>query len=239
MFHTIIDGIIESDIFETIRTVSRPVIPSPKKIYLEKEIPGRAKLIEDLEEYEDIEIDVNFNFIDNYNITLNKLKKAIYKAKKLTFTDMYNKYFVIKKVEFTDEERNVLEIGRCTVKFTVDPYQYFLEGEDEILESEGEISSSTILNKFELAYPIINLYGEGRIRINMNGNFAEINISGKTSIDTNKYIEACFREDGEIYNLTKGKYSELVLKEGRNRISIEALSGTLNSCGIIPNWRTI
>lgn len=233
MFCTIIDNVRDVNIDKSIRTTKRPFIPCPEKQYQEKIIPGRETYYEDLKCYENINIEVEFNFTSNYHKTLNKLKKKIYNSKTLSFTDIQHGFYKIKKILFSTSERDVVEIGRCIVIFTVDPYFYLNTGIRE------HAIPQLLINRNEVSYPIYVIDGEGRFRIANNDNSVLVNVSGIVYIDTHPDVQACYTDSGNIFNIEQGEYRNIYLDEGKNEVSITRISGRLERAYLYPNWREI
>jgi predicted phage tail component-like protein len=218
-----------------ISVVKRPSAPSPIRQYRETEVIGRnGKLYEDLGTYGDIEISVEFNFIEydpnNFNERLRQVKKWINNVtdSKLKFSDDLSYFFVVSKTVISDSSRTFKKLGRFTVTFTCEPFMYLEDGQEE------RTLSNSLNNNYEVTQPIYKISGEGMLTLTVNGASVIANVGQNLTIDTK--LGLCFRADGTINNTAlTGKYKDLFLKEGNNAFSYTA-GFTIN---IIPNWRCL
>jgi phage-related protein len=61
-----------------LKVIKRPNVPLPSRNFNELTIQGRnGKLVEDLGTYEDIKIDVEFNFIEKPNLFYEEVRKNV------------------------------------------------------------------------------------------------------------------------------------------------------------------
>lgn len=228
MFHTIFNGVLDRDV--GIMTVSRPARPIPKENIKEYDLPGRdGKLTEHLGTYQDIQISVDFNFVQEikkWESRVREISRWLSGTGELSFSDDPDIYYKVKSIEAADITRSKRVIGKFTVKFTVDPYQYSRIGENEIpllnnLENPGEESS-----------PIYRIEGEGNFTLTVNANSMAIDVGQNITIDTEK--EMAYKDDGSILNTTViGEFEDLRLKKGSNTLS--ATAGF--TVTVKPNWR--
>lgn len=212
--------------------VTYPPIPSPKRKYNEYEIPGRdGKLYEDLGTYEDITWDIKFNFksIDlSIESMFREFRNILRKAKTVCKEIDMDFFYKIKKVDISDIDLgSSKDIANFTVSFTLDPYQYAVNGEIYIQHS------SINFNPYSLCHPIYKVIGEGICSITVNGNQGmSLNCTGTVYIDTDRRV--AYREDGNKVNQnTSGYFDDLHLPKGE--ISISVTSGF--SCELMPCWR--
>lgn len=222
----------EASIDMDIKVVSRPEIPSPQPILKEYSIPGKYGNEYELEGYEDIEIPINFNFIDKENIyeIFRKCKKWINQIKdnKLIFSDNSEIFYRVNYAKITSNERIMKSLGRFTVTFNCEPFAYEMEGQEEILINNEAI----IYNAGDLeSKPIIKIQGEGLITIKVNEDTIKANVGQEIIIDS--YLELSYKSDKTPQNNNiKGKYPRLKL--GENTISYSG--GRVDRFVIIPNW---
>ena len=211
----------------------RPNIPAPIRKYQEYDIPGRnGKMYEMLDQYEDIEITVTFNYMVNKDLWHQKfreIKKKLNDIKELTFSDDMSFFHIVKKVEIGTNERTSLRIGRFDVVFTLDPYYYLLSGKEKI-----RITNGKIFNQYDIAPAVYYITGEGMCTLTVNGHECECNVGQNLTIDT--FLKLAYRDDGTLMNAKiNGNYEDMLLIEGENDISIT--SGFILE--IKPNWRCL
>lgn len=230
MYDIYINGISCSSL--KIYPVKRPDIPAPVKKINEHEILGRdGKLYQDSGFYNDIEIQIEFNYMSPQNLwheTYRKCKKLFFNAKKIALSDDPEYFYKIKKTVIGTNERNSKRIGRFGVIFTLDPYAYLLSGLDPIKDY------SDIYNLYDTSLPVYKIRGEGMCHLIVNKTDVTCNIGQNLTIDT--ALELSYREDGTLQNTSINKdYKDLRLLEGKNSISISRGF----ELEIIPNWRCI
>lgn len=229
MFNVILDNEIDKDI--GIRCIKRPNIPCPVRKYREFEIEGRnGKLYEDLGVYDDIEIPVEYNFINiDYHNTMRKVKKWMCNKTKLIFSDDAEYFYKIQKISIEGNERVWKKIGRFTIKFTCKPFSYVADGENSITFNGG-----SLYNDYYISEPAYQIIGNGICTLTVNGKTMTANVSNNVIINT-ELMEA-YRIDRTNVNTTiSGDYEDLYLIEGENTINIT--NGFTLS--IVPNWRCI
>lgn len=214
--------------------IERPEIPAPKKRYKEFDIKGRnGKMYQDTGFYEDVEIEIDFNYLDSekrWNAKWRDAKKIFLNAigKKLIFSDDKSVYYKIKKIEISTNERASLRIGRFSVSFTLDPFIYLVAG------LEKYDSSMVLINQYEECKPIYHVVGEGVLTLEVNGSAFVANVGQNIIIDTDRKIS--YRENGELENVkVTGDYEDICLKNGSNAIDVSDGFEVL----VQPNWRTL
>ena len=229
-FHVMFNN--ESSIDIGIKVVSRPEIPSPQPIFKQYDIPGKNGKEYELEGYEDIEISVEFNFLDREDMheRFRKCKKWINNIKdnRLIFSDNRELFYKVNYAKITSNERIMKVIGKFTVTFNCEPFAYEMTGQHEraintetIIYNDGDMESK----------PILKISGEGPITIQINDQILVADISGNIIIDS--YLELSYKSDKTPQNnKIKGKYP--VLKLGENTISYSG--GRVDSFIVIPNW---
>lgn len=215
-----------------IEVIKRPEIPSPQPIYNSYDITGKNGKEYEFEGYEDIEIEIDFNFLDRETMYERFLECKRWintiKDNKLIFSDNLGVFYRVNYATITSNERVFKVIGKFTVTFNCEPFAYEFEGQNEI-----EVNNySTVFNygDFE-SKPIIKINGEGLVTINLNDEIIKVNVG--QNIIINSYLELSYKEDKTPQNSNiKGKYP--VLKLGENSISYSG--GRIDSFIIIPNW---
>lgn len=214
--------------------VQRPSISAPLKNINEYDIPGRdGKMFEEMDTYDDVEVPISFNYMTNPDMWHQKFrqaKKLFMNADEIVFSDDIEYYHIIKKVVIGTNERNSLRIGRFDVTLTVDPYYYLKSGKTRIKMDNTE----TLFNQYDSTTPVYYIKGEGVCTLNVNGNECICNVGQNMAIDT--FLKIAYRDDGMLMNAQiDGNYDELILIEGKNKISIT--SGF--ELEIKPNWRCL
>lgn len=217
-----------------IMPVKRPDIPSPQRRVIETKIPGRdGTQYENTDYYEDIELDIEFNYMtfqDNWNHVWRKARKWFLNSigKKLSFSDDISIFYRIKRVEISTNERSSLRIGKFHVTFTLDPYIYYVSG------AKRMDYDACRYNHYDICLPTYFIAGEGMCELSVNGYKMKANVGQNLIIDTDRRIS--YRTDGTMQNTkVKGRYEELYLKEGQNEIMISQNF----KLEIQPNWRCI
>ena len=215
-----------------LRFLEFPVFKYGKQVVELVEVPGRAGTVTiKKKQYTDTTISMTVEFgtetVDEFEEESAKIRDWIMSSDRLSFTDMEGKYFLVKKVNISGEEREYGLFGKMSIEFTCDPSVYFDSGNDET-------EQKTLVNPYSWSQPIYKIYGEGMCTLTVNGNSVEINISDNAIIDTEKMIT--YREDGTIKNTSMtGDYEDLYLQNGENEISV-----TENfELKIIPRWRRL
>lgn len=188
--------------------------------------------------YEDISMAIQFilkNKSGSIYDSIRNIKKWLLSngTNKLEFTEDPNYFYLVKKVEIG--EFQILNAKACifSVKFMCEPFQYLVSG-------ESEYSISQVLNNpYSECHPIyvVTAQNTGIYKLTVNGNTVEINVVGKTYIDTEKMIT--YRESGIKNSLLTGDYTNLYLKEGQNTITTSSSSGYTPSVKVVPRWRCL
>lgn len=213
--------------------VKRPDFPAPQKRYNELEILGRdGKLYQDTGLYEDVDIPIEFNYMDqaqNWGERWREAKSFFLGAKTLKLSDDSSVFWKVKKVYLSDNRRNSNRIGRFSVNFVLDPYTYLESGNG--LYTAAQITE----NIYELSKPDYLIEGEGVCTLTVNGNEMTANVGQNLTIDT--YREVSYRTDSGANNniAVSGDYEGLFLPTGSVEISIT--SGF--ELKIRPNWRCV
>lgn len=213
--------------------VKRPDFPAPQKRYNELEILGRdGKLYQDTGLYEDVDIPIEFNYMDqaqNWGERWREAKSFFLGAKMLKLSDDSSVFWKVKKVYLSDNRRTSNRIGRFSVNFVLDPYTYLESGNG--LYTAAQITE----NIYELSKPDYLIEGEGVCTLTVNGNEMTANVGQNLTIDT--YREVSYRTDSGANNniAVSGDYEGLFLPTGSVEISIT--SGF--ELKIRPNWRCV
>ena len=165
--------------------------------------------------------------VEMFETKLNEIKKWLMETQKLVYTDKEDRFFLVKKVEFSNVKRKYGVFGNITVVFTCEPFAYFRCG-------EYEVDIDNVYNSFSWAQPVYKITGDGICTLTVNGKSLIANVSGDLSIDTEKMI--CYRRDGTSQNTAvSGNYEDLFLQEGENVISVT--DGF--ECKVVPRWRCL
>lgn len=232
-FHIFYNGESCKDV--GVSVVSRPTIPIPKREHETIKVEGRdGELHRDKGTYEDIEIKINFNFVsknaDIWAQDLRKVKKWLYSGKdeRLILSDDPEYYYKVKQAVMSDSERKVRRIGNFDISFTCEPYMYRIDGQEEKQVTEY------LYNPYMKTQPVYEIYGNGEITLQVNGNQVKAKVSGQLNIDTKLGI--CYNAANEISNASlTGEYEGLYLEEGDNTFNYTKGFRVV----IIPNWREL
>lgn len=219
-----------------IKVVKKPFIPPPKKGVESIGIEGKdGNYYIDKETYEDISINVDFNFFSANNDDL-ELKSAkiqnwlndIEDNKLIIDNSMF--YFKVKNIEVSNIEYDgVYEISKFTVNFICEAYKYLRNDYKQNVDS----SHSIFNNMYALTKPVYYITGNGTL--NVNGNVVTItNNTDGIIIDTTI---------GKVLNnsntVVTGKtninaMSDLYLKKGMNNITYSGIQLQIKT-----NYRTL
>ena len=241
--------------------VKRPDIPAPEYDLDEIQIPGRDGVLHiDNKRFKPVTIPIEFNYIGaerDWAGTWRAIKKwLVARDSTLKFSDDDEYFYKVYYVKLDVNNRVTSRIGRFTANFICHPYMYLVQGVEEIIpektalplmDADGEIICEagnnpllttywirTVLNAFDECHPSYVITGKGLCEIRINDKRLHANIVNKLIINTE--LQAAYRENGEKVNQTiSGKYSDLWLKPGSNKLEIN--SGF--ELSIVPNWREL
>ena len=220
-----------------LRVVKRPIIPLPKRKYNQYEIVGSdGDYYEDLEVFDDIKIEIEFNFIDRTNI-YNKIRKImtwlnVVDEYKLSLADDYAYFYKVKSVSYTDIERQLKIKGVFVVTFICEAFKYSVDNDLITITSNNQ---SIYSNEFTYnSKPILNIYGSGDITLTIND--IDILLNGITdNIIINSTIKEAYNTTFEnLNNKMNGDFPILI--SGINTIS---WIGNVTKIEITPNWRSL
>lgn len=223
-----------------LRIVKRPNIPLPKRRYEKHEVIGiDGDYYEDLETYEDIEINVYFNFVDKTNIH-NKIRQIMQwlnvigdeEGYKLTFADDTDYYYKVKTIKYSDIERQLKVKGIFTVTFLCEAFKYYVANDLITMTSNNYniYSDEFVYN----SKPILKIYGSGDITLTINEK--DILFTGiSNSIIVNSKISESYSNTYEnLNNKMNGEFP--IFKKGINTIS---WIGNVTKIEVTPNWRSL
>ena len=216
------------------KIIKRPSIPSATRSYKEIPIKGHDGKLYKEENYNDIEFSVACNFLsknaNTWNEDYRRIKRWINNIKnnKLSFSDDKGYYYKVCKASIDSLERIYKRLGKFSIKFTVEPYQYVEDSEELLL-------SALMNNNWDICQPIYRIVGNGTCVLNVNGNIINCTVVGQLTIDTAH--DKMLNSDGTLAvgKTNIKKMQNLYLKEGENIFSWS--SGF--TIYITPNWRTI
>lgn len=222
--------------------IKRPSIPVPEKNLLEKEVKGRnGSVMIDYKTYKNITKDIEFNFLESKDFLerCRTIKKWFYNIQdnRLIESDDTDYFYKVKRVVLGDIERELKIKGTFTASFILDPFQYSKYGLDEIILTNNFILENPY---FIEAAPIINMWGEGSITLNINGNKLTVNLGQSIIINSDLGLSYRIVNGNTQYQNTRLKGDYPVLIEGENKISYTLGTGArLDKISIIPNFRTL
>lgn len=221
-----------------LKVTKRPNFPLPKRRYETYEIQdGDGDLVEDLGTFEDVKVDVEFNFIDRENIHV-KVTKILNWLNKiddynLYFADDLERHYKVKMVEYTDIERQLKVKGIFTISFICESYKYY--NQNSLISITTNNASFYSIN--ELVYnsrPLIKVYGSGDITLTINNEDILLKSISNNIILNSTLIEAYSDTVENLNNKVNGEFP--ILKSGLNNIS---WIGNVTKIEITPNWRSL
>lgn len=141
-----------------------------------------------------------------------------------------HRYYKVKHVSYGDITSQMMLFHEITVKFTIEPFQY------DYNEEEQEVSSSTIENLGNVySEPIITIEPKGNITnftITINGDeFKIIDTVNKITI-INSELKKCISNNNNLN--TQGNYPRL--NRGKNKITFDKTKATVK-INYISRWR--
>lgn len=210
----------------------RPSIPAPELDQDVIIIPGRdGALMSSVKRYEPIEIEVEFNFLDDpdrWAEVFRECKKWLSGSGILEQSDDREYFFRVLKAEITDTERTSQRLGNFTATFLCDPYMYRKDG-------RVAYDVETVQNNlYDVCHPVYCVSGTGTATLTVNGNTMSVTVDGKAYIDTDLMI-AYDENNANISTAVAGDYSGFYLQQGTNTIAITPGFGLT----VIPNWRSL
>ena len=218
-----------------IRVRQRPHIPAPERRTSRIQVPGKdGDYIIDEDAWEDIEIEVDMGFLAapaEWAAKWRAVRPWLKGTGTLQLSDDAGYQYRVKRVVLDTAERDIKRIGRFTVLFACDPYQYLTAGASLAdLPADGKLQNPLS----ETAHPIYKITGEGVCTLTVNGYELTANVGQNLIIDTERRLT--YRVDGTLQNTAiSGDYDKLQLIAGENTISVTdgfALQ-------VQPNWRCI
>ena len=216
------------------KIAKRPSIPPAIRNYIEIPIKGHDGKLYKEENYNDIEFSVQCNFVskeaNTWQEEYRKIKRWINNIKnnKLSFNDDEGYYYKVCKANIDSIERIYKMLGKFSIKFTVEPYQYVEDNEEVVL--------TTIMNNnWDVCQPVYRIGGNGACAFNANGNIVNCTVEGQLTIDTAN--DKILNSSGTLAvgKTDIKKMQNLYLKEDENTFSWS--NGF--TIYITPNWRTI
>lgn len=220
-----------------LKVTKRPNFPLPKRRYEVYDVQDMdGQLVEDLETFEDIKLDVEFNFIDrsNIHIKVTKILNWLNKINDLNlyFADEIERHYKVKMVEYTDIERQLKVKGIFTVSFICDPFKYYNENNLVTITTNNYsmYGNDLIYN----GKPLIKIFGSGDITLTIN-NRDTILKAINNHIILNSTIKEAYNDTIENLN-NKMKSDFPILQAGLNTIK---WMGNVTKIEITPNWRSL
>ena len=215
-----------------LKFLSFPVFSYGQEVVESTSIPGRVGTItKKTGQYTDTVISNSLEFeaekISTFGRDAAAIREWLQSSTRLVYSDMEDKFFIVKKVEVGDVKRKYGIYGEIEVVFTCEPSTYFKDGQEEI-------DVGNFYNLHSWSQPIYKLSGSGTCTLTVNGATMTANVTDNLIIDTERMI--AYKADGTLANTAvKGDYEDLYLQPGENVVSVS--SGF--TCKIIPNWRCL
>ncbi len=234
-YDIIFNNIRQSDL--DLEIIKRPFIPIPKRKIKTIDISDAdGSYYIDNKIYEDIVIQIEFNFIENnLDFIRQRIRNVTFwleniKDNKLRLMNDFDYYYKVKNVEienFNYEE--LYEIQKFTVNFTCEPFQYLYFSNKELPINK------LIYNDFYTCKPIYKIQGTGTCSFTVNETKVTCNVNKELIIDTehDKILEA--DKTFAIGKTNIKTMQDLYLQHGKNIISWSEGFKIF----YIPNYRAI
>lgn len=207
---TLLDGLWPDDLKCSV--AERPLIPTPQLNVIFESIPGRDGSLTIEDSYEDIEIKVKYNILEDINIKplIRKIKGFLVGKNKLQFDDD-NIFYKIKNIVIDDIDNEIYNYGAFYIVYRCDPFQY-----DSNLTIENITNGKTInYLGTRFGQPTIKLAGTGKIRIFVNEKEFVIK-SLDTNIIIDSELENAYKGSVNLNHMVDGEYP--ILNPGNNTI---------------------
>ncbi|NFE72536.1 phage tail protein [Clostridium botulinum] len=234
-YDIIFNNMRQSDL--DLEIIKRPFIPIPKRKIKTIDISDAdGSYYINNEIYEDIIIQIEFNFIENnLDFIRQKIRTITFwleniKDNRLRLMNDFDYYYKVKNVEienFNYEE--LYEIQKFTVNFTCEPWQY-------LYYSSKELPINRLLyNDFYICKPVYRIQGTGTCNFTVNETKVTCNVNKELIIDTehDKILEA--DKTFAIGKTNIKAMQDLYLQHGKNIISWSEGFKIF----YIPNYRAI
>jgi predicted phage tail component-like protein len=213
----------------------RPIIPVPKRRINQIVVPGRnGSLTEDEGTYEDMEIPVNFAFVNKENVyeqsrTIVNWLNGTISDNHLIFSDDPDYYYKVKFVRTSDIERFMIIVGKFTATFVCEPFKYSVYDDSTVITTPCTLyNTGTVFSE-----PVIKVYGSGNIALTINGrSFSVSGINQYVTIDS--VFQDSYKDTILYNNNMTGEFP--IFDIGDNSIS---WTGNITKIEITPNWRWI
>ena len=205
-----------------IEVVKRPYIPFPEKNIKSIDIPGRdGSYYVDNGSYNDMVISIDFNFVED---RVDDIRERIREIKhyfedkidnRLFLSDNLDTFFRVRKVELDNiSYEDFYEIQQFTVDFTVEAYEYTLNGQNEIR------ATNEIFNQFDISKPTYRIVGNGTCYLTINGNKIKCIVNKELTIDTDNDKILDSNKELTIGKTNIKEMKDLYLQSGKNTLSI-------------------
>lgn len=211
-----------------IHLAERPYIPVAQPRYEEYGVPGRNGTLKRLDGYDNVGVDLRFNYID-------KDAKDIFDeiVNWLHYRDRYqesdsDKYRIIAEpvIDVSPANNDFYDWVDFEIHLEFEPFKYEDAGTIEVTDEETVVNPSNIE-----AEAIMRVYGEGTCRVMVNDNHMEfIDVDEITIVNgIKKVVES--RTGRRLDNQMEGQFP--VLQSGENTIEV---SGNAERIEIDLRW---
>lgn len=242
-YHFLLDG--DSSLNHHIRVEERPNIPSAKRKWNEySDVLSRSGTMrKPMDAFEEITFKMPCNFIDDpyhLNDTFRHIRNWLLSTTaERKFQESYdlNWYRKLQKVELSDLERTLYQIGQFDIEFTIDPYDYAISGDKWYSVEDVKFNH---WYKCEPLWKITNnKSSKASCSITVNDKTFEV-----TDIDSgdSKFVDVerklTYATDTSSYFLRGGRYGQeewLMLQNGFNSISFSDGFDII----VMPRWRNV
>lgn len=234
--------------------VDRPAMPTAVRRAQKLTIPGRDGdlYIED-GAIEDVQIQITFDFHtapDDWGDTFRALKAwatsqsvwAYQRVRALQFSDDTDYFYDVKRTIVNTTERTARRIGRATVTFICDGWNYLYAGSNPTTPTVGWTSLTLDNQTTEVARPAITMVCPSSTDFTItrpDGTTEAFTFTGdaaRVNLDTRRQVIYRHASGLSVLNKTVGELDAFLLYPGTTTIAVSATIGTFS---LYPLWRVL
>ena len=162
--NVLLDGIKDETVFLSV--ANRPAIPTAKRKLKKIPVPGRDGDLTKFEGYEDVQLPIDFNILEDRNIKgdIRKIKAWLMNKDVLSFSDDPDYFRKIKNVDIGNVDNEVEFYGSFTADFLLGPFEY-----QKTISKAYTNSPVTLTNPGTyFSQPLIKIKGTGTVVLTVN-----------------------------------------------------------------------
>lgn len=233
----------ELNLMDLIKVSTTPIIPFPEEIVDSIELGDGTTIYRHTGKFKDRVISIECNYVAKDKMECigiaSKIKRYFGSGKGLLTlnSDDRDHYWIVKNVEIEMKGRKLGIASTLIIKFTVDPYRYFIGKTSSKLITTAE--NVSFINSFEPSYPIFRVWAgsstQTKISLYVNENKVTITNGFDENtlyfdIDTEQNYMKTVNKDGTVKFTTlktSGDFDKLQFKPGENKFRYEVDYGEL------------